>query len=101
MGGRVLMIEQDKNDFRDVMSVTCELYGKSVSQTMLRLYFGTLQQFTIEQVRQAIGEHISDKKSGSFFPKPADIIRKIEGEDLSPSEEFRQYLRSQGRKVEF
>ena len=101
MDGRLLMVEQDKDEFREVIKVVCELYGKTVSQTMLRLYFGTLQQFTIEQVKQAIGEHISDKKGGSFFPKPADIIRKIEGEDLSPSEEFRQYLRSQGRKVEF
>jgi len=95
------MVESDKNEFRDVMAMVCELYSKKMSREMLQMYFGALIQFSIEDVKKGIGEHISCKKHGTFFPKPADIIRGIEGEDLLPSEEFRQYLRRSNRKVEF
>lgn len=95
------MTEHDKEEFRETMKLICELYSKKISRDMLRLYFDNLSQFSIDQIKDAIGGHISNKKYGSFFPKPADIKRQIEGETLSPSEEFRQYLRSQGKEVRF
>lgn len=95
------MTDSDKENFREIMSTLCELYSKKISKTMLRMYFECLKEFTIEQVASSIMEHLNSVKHGSYFPKPSDIRRGIVGEAVSPSEEFRQYLRSQGREVRF
>lgn len=95
------MDNSDKENFREIMATLCELYSRKISKTMLRMYFEALSEFTIDQVALSIGDHLKSVKHGSYFPKPADIKRGIVGDAVSPSEEFRQYLRSQGREVRF
>lgn len=60
--------------------MTGELYGKDITETLLDLYFTTLSEFNIDTISQSFTAHIkSTEKAGTFFPKPADIIRQING----------------------
>jgi len=95
------MNDFDKDKFKEILICAGEIYSKTITKPMMRMYFDALSEFTIEQVGESFGKHVKDTRHGSFFPKPADIRRGIIGEALSPSEEFRQYLRSQGREVRF
>ncbi len=81
------MQETDKNNFKELMTGIGELYSKEITKPLLRIYFTAFNQLTIEQVDQAIASHITDTSTaGTFFPKPADIIRQIKGTDKQRSE---------------
>lgn len=74
------MNESDKNDFTEIMMGLGELYGKEVTKPLLRIYFTALQNMTIQEFSQAASLHTqSIEKAGTFFPKPADIIRALTG----------------------
>ena len=75
------MNNQDRKAFMEVLISTGELYEKHISDTLLELYFNILKHYSIEDIKRGIAGHIRDKKAGQFFPKPADIIRSLEGSD--------------------
>ena len=71
------MINSDKKVFADLMASNGEIYNKSVSSSLMKIYFDTLEEYPIEDVKNAFIKHSLDPKHGSFFPKPADIARHI------------------------
>lgn len=74
------MQETDKNSFHELMLGAGELYGKEITKPLLRIYFNALEDLTMEQVTHAFSAHIkSTDQAGTFFPKPADLIRQITG----------------------
>lgn len=68
------MIEADKRAFKEMVEATMGLYQTEISTDVLKLWWGALQNFTLETVRQAFSRHVQDGKQGRFAPKPADII---------------------------
>ena len=48
-----------------VLIQTGELYEKTISDTLLELYFNTLQDLEVEQIKKAIAGHIRDTKAGN------------------------------------
>lgn len=80
------MIDSDKKQFALLMKSICELYGKQVSQNLMQMYFGALNEYSIEEVTKGFEKHTMDTKQGSFMPKPADIARKISAAELTPKE---------------
>lgn len=77
------MNDSNKREFSEILLAMGEIYNKTVSKTLLRMYFDDLLSFSIEDVRKSFKKHRLDPKSGAFFPKPADIVRNIDGEQLS------------------
>lgn len=73
------MKESDFDSFGMMMTTTSELYGKKVSPQMLMMYFTALMNYAIDDVRVGLNLHIRNPDNGQFMPKPADIIRMIEG----------------------
>lgn len=73
------MLEADKREFVEVLKAVLDLYGKEASAPVLRLWWAALEQFSIEEVRHGLTRFVRSADSGSFAPKPADIIRMIEG----------------------
>lgn len=74
------MQETDKSSFHELMLGAGELYGKEITKPLLRIYFNALEELTMEQVTHAFSAHIkSTDQAGTFFPKPADLIRQITG----------------------
>lgn len=73
------MIPKDANEFASIMEATMAVYGKDVSKPVIRLYWNALIEYDMEAVRRAFGGWIKNPDSGQFAPKPADIIRMIDG----------------------
>ena len=83
----MVMQDSDKNNFKELMTGIGELYSKEITKPLLRIYFTAFSKLTIEQVNDAVAGHITDTSTaGTFFPKPADIIRQITGTDKQRSE---------------
>lgn len=73
------MIPKDANEFASIMEATMAVYGKDVSKPVIRLYWNALIEYDMEAVRRAFGGWIKNPDQGQFAPKPADIIRMIDG----------------------
>ena len=73
------MQEADKRDFADMLKAVLDLYGKEASAPVLRLWWAALEQYSSDEVRHGLTRFVRSADSGTFPPKPADIIRMIEG----------------------
>jgi hypothetical protein len=73
------MREEDKAEFAGVVKATLDLYGKEASAPVLRLWWAALEPYSIEEVRHGFTRFVRSPDSGNFPPKPADIIRMVEG----------------------
>ena len=80
------MDDSNKKEFATLFYGTGELYDKTVSTNLLQLYFAALKDYSIEQVIDGVGKHALDPKYGTFFPKPADIVRHLQSGVLSTEE---------------
>ena len=80
------MDDSNKKEFAVLFYGTGELYDKAVSTNLLQLYFAALKDYSIEQVTDGVGAHALDPKHGTFFPKPADIVRHLQAGKLSTEE---------------
>lgn len=56
-----------------------ELYGKTISELLTELYWQSLKCFDLQDVVLAIESHIHNPDCGQYFPKPADLVRFING----------------------
>jgi len=84
------MLDTDKDNFclllegiADVFSTTKKVV---VNVPMLQVYFMTLSEYSYNQVEWAISEHMKDPVDGKFFPKPANIIKHLQTNELSTKE---------------
>lgn len=74
------MLDQDKSKFIEVLNALSEMYRQpKPSVNLIKMYFGALSRWGIDDVLAGINQHTQNTDSGQFFPKPADIIRSIEG----------------------
>jgi len=73
------MEANDENRFKQLFTGIGEIYGKTLTPIMVKAYWNTLKSYSIDQVEQAVNQHLIDTKAGAFFPKPADIIRQLQG----------------------
>ena len=74
------MNDSDKKEFATQMMLIAEIYDKPVSKEKMKIYFATLKEYSIDQVKHGIQLHMADTEQGQFFPKPANIIKHIEGQ---------------------
>jgi len=77
------MNDSDKKDFAELMVGNGEMFNKSVSKSLMQIYFDTLANYSIDDIRKGFSKHSLDPKHGSFFPKPADIVRHLESLTVS------------------
>lgn len=77
------MIESDKEDFKMIMVGIGELYNKEITKPLMRIYFSVLKNYSLSDVENGVNAHAMDPKQGSFFPKPADIVRHLQTGDIS------------------
>ena len=79
----MVMIDQDKQSFKELMVGVGELYNKEITKPLMRIYFQALANHSLADVERGLSAHTMDAKHGSFFPKPADIVRHLQTGDLS------------------
>jgi len=71
------MLDADKKEFATIVSATLKTYRIEPDADVLRLWWGVLSNFTIEQVRDGFN-HFIGSKEGKFSIVPANIIESIE-----------------------
>lgn len=72
------MTLDDKPRFAELMLALSETFREPVSSIRAELYFDALAYLPIESVEQAVRLAV---KSKTFFPKPAELIELVEGND--------------------
>jgi hypothetical protein len=65
--------------FQEGVSGVMSFYGKSVSKFALDVWWAALKNYDLATVTDAFNRHLMNPDSGQFAPKPADIIRMLQG----------------------
>lgn len=74
---------QTKKEFAVMVSAIWSVYGVEVSKSVMSIYFNALIRYEIEDIRRAFNLHIQNTDGGQYLPKPADLIRTLEGTQAS------------------
>lgn len=69
----------DKPEFKNLITDVMAFYRQDVSPFALQVWWQACQRFDLEQVRKALTQHAMDAERGQFAPKPADLVRQLEG----------------------
>jgi len=73
------MQEQDKQKFSTLITEVMAFYRQDVSRFAMSVWWESCKVFDFEQVNRAINAHATDPERGQFAPKPADVIRVLQG----------------------
>jgi hypothetical protein len=73
------MEAQDKPKLWKLITDVMAFYKQDVSQFALNVWWESCKGFALEQVSKAMNQHAMDPERGQFAPKPADIIRQLQG----------------------
>lgn len=74
------MNDQDYGQFVAIWSQSYELYNKNPSDGAIEMAFNVLKRFDLEQIKRGLTAHMNDPQQGQFPPKPADVVRQVEGD---------------------
>jgi len=73
------MRSTDIGQFTSLLHGVMSLYGRDISEQQADLWFGALDQYDVAAVSQALNAWVRNPDEGKWPPKPADVIRMIEG----------------------
>lgn len=65
--------------FSELMQGVHEFYGKDCSGFTLDVWWAALKPYPLETVADAVNRHCVNPDAGQWMPKPADIIRMVDG----------------------
>lgn len=73
------MNQADKTNFAQALAVLAEIHTKKLSPQFLDAYWNALKKYEYKEVMRSLNQLVVDPDVGQFMPKPADIVRYIEG----------------------
>lgn len=73
------MHESDRKDFAQLIADVHSFYRQDCSRFVLDVWWAACERFELEQVRQAMTAHCMDAEAGKFCPKPADLVKVLQG----------------------
>jgi hypothetical protein len=73
------MKPEQKAEFGQLLRDVMAFYRQDVSPFALTVWWQACQRFDLEQVSKALTAHAMDPERGQFAPKPADLVRQLEG----------------------
>lgn len=73
------MRTEDKAEFTTFLATAMSVYGKQITTGFVDLFFNALGLYDLATVKEALSRHVQDPDGGQFAPKPADLIRQIQG----------------------
>jgi hypothetical protein len=68
--------------FRETMQGVHAFYGKDCSTFALDVWWQSLKAYDLAAIRDALGRHCVNPDNGQFMPRPADVVRMMEGSTL-------------------
>jgi hypothetical protein len=69
----------DRAKLIEVLSGVHDFYGRDMSKFAIAVWEQACETFAVEQVTKALSAHLMDAERGQFMPKPADIVRQLQG----------------------
>ena len=73
------MQEADKAKFSTLVTEVLAFYRQDVSRFAMSVWWEACKGFDFEQVAKAFNAHALDPERGQFAPKPADLIKALQG----------------------
>lgn len=73
------MNASDKPTFLQALEGVYALYRVEFSAPVAAIWWKALQSYEIEAVVDALGRHAMNPDTGQFLPKPADVVKQLEG----------------------
>lgn len=73
------MTQIDKQKLGEILSGVHDFYGKEMTRFAVQVWMEAFKGFDHEQVSKAFSAHLMDAERGQFMPKPADIVRQLQG----------------------
>ncbi len=73
------MKPSDKTRFAQLITDVMAFYKQDVSTFALSVWWQACERYDFEQVSKALTGHAMDAERGQFAPKPADLVRQLEG----------------------
>ena len=77
------MTEADRREFCKLLVGIAELYDKRLTTAAQVLYWDLLKDYELDDIASALKAHTKSPDAGQYLPKPADIIRQLEGDTES------------------
>lgn len=79
------MNHSEKTKFIEVLTGVHDFYGKDLSKFAIAVWLQACDTFDVEQITKALSAHLMDPERGQFMPKPADIVRQLQGTNTDRS----------------
>lgn len=76
------MKETQYKDFKEGMVGVMSLYSKDLSNFGMDIWWGALRGYDLNAVKDAFNRYVVNPDTGQFPPKPADIVRMLQGSSL-------------------
>ncbi len=73
------MHKDDRAEFVRLLSDVMAFYRQDCSEFAISVWLQACQPYAMEQVRKAMTAHATDPERGQFAPKPADIVKALQG----------------------
>lgn len=73
------MMNSDMPKFATLMISIGELYSQPVTEILIELYWKLLEHYEFVEIKNALEGHMRDADMGQYMPRPAHVIRAIEG----------------------
>lgn len=73
------MRTEDREALSAMLAKIMTVYGKTITSGFVDVFFDALANYPLEDVRRGLNAHVQNPDSGQFPPKPADIVRLIDG----------------------
>ncbi|AVF41568.1 hypothetical protein AL486_19130 [Pandoraea apista] len=73
------MKPSDSAEFFSLISNVYAFYRQDYSDFVGQVWWGAMKVFDLAAVRDALGRHAANPDAGQFLPKPADVVKMLEG----------------------
>lgn len=73
------MLPEQREKFIEVLAGVHDFYGRELSEFAATVWLQACDTFDVQQVSKALSAHLMDPERGQFMPKPADIVRQLQG----------------------
>ena len=73
------MQQAEKPKFAQLVTDVLAFYRQDTSPFALQVWWSACERFDFEQVSKALTQHAMDPDRGQFAPKPADMVRMLQG----------------------
>ena len=73
------MNNSDKEKFYLLINSVWSFYGKTLTPMMVQILWNALSSYDLQAVSSAFDRHLVNPDTGQFPPKPADVVRLLDG----------------------